>query len=102
MTRGSYGGISVDAIGRLLQCHPALALDGTATSGDSSGMERFKPYMRWAAVAVAAIALVFAYVSPHRVESVGLLDDSPPPAQQLESPAPLAAAPSSSSPVTTA
>lgn len=47
-------------------------------------MERFKPYIRWAAVALGAIALAFAFVAPHRNEPLALPDDSPPPAAQTD------------------
>lgn len=49
-------------------------------------MERWKPYIRWAAVALAAVALVFAFVSPHRSDPPALVDDSPPPAQPTDPP----------------
>ena len=48
-------------------------------------MERFKPYARWAAVIAGAIALVFAYIAPHRSDSVVVADDSPPPPQAVAS-----------------
>lgn len=43
-------------------------------------MEHLKPYLRWAAVVLAAIALAFAFITPHRSDPVALPDDSPPPA----------------------
>jgi len=48
-------------------------------------MERFKPYARWAAVVVGAVALAFAYIAPHRSDSVAVSDDSPPPPQAIAS-----------------
>lgn len=42
-------------------------------------MERFKPYARWAAIFVGAVALAFAYFVPHRSDSLAVSDDSPPP-----------------------
>jgi competence protein ComEA len=62
-------------------------------------MERFKPYMRWAAAALAAIALVFAFVTPRRSDPVTLPDDSPPPAAQPDVPS---AAPSPAVPAASA
>jgi competence protein ComEA len=41
-------------------------------------MEHIKPLLRWVAVAIAACAIVFAYVAPHRTDQVAAPDDSPP------------------------
>ena len=42
-------------------------------------MDTIKPIMRWVAIAIAAGALVFAYVAPHRSDPPATPDDSPPP-----------------------
>jgi competence protein ComEA len=41
-------------------------------------MEHIKPVLRWVAVAIAACAIVLAYVAPHRTDQVAAPDDSPP------------------------
>jgi competence protein ComEA len=62
-------------------------------------MDTIKPILRWVAVALAAGALVFAYLAPHHADSAATPDDSPPPAaSSTSSPAPIAAASDSPSP----
>ena len=43
-------------------------------------MENVKLVMRWGAIALAVVALVFAYVSPHHGDAADPASDSPPPA----------------------
>ena len=42
-------------------------------------MDTIKPIMRWVAIAIAAGALVFAYVAPHRSDPPATPEDSAPP-----------------------
>jgi competence protein ComEA len=55
-------------------------------------METIKPVLRWVAVALAAGALIFAYVAPHHADSAATPDDSPPPVASATSSAPPLAA----------
>jgi competence protein ComEA len=48
-------------------------------------MEKLKPVLRWLAVGVAAIAVVFAYVAPHRPDASAVPDESPPPQPAVRS-----------------
>ena len=50
-------------------------------------MERFKTFARWAAVAIAGIALAIAML-PHRQDTTPVADDSPPPVVTASSAAP--------------
>lgn len=61
-------------------------------------MERFKPYARWAAVVAGVVALAFAYLAPHRPDSVVVADDSPPPQTIASAEAAATAASASASP----
>jgi competence protein ComEA len=60
-------------------------------------MEHIKPVLRWVAVGIAACAIVFAYVAPHRTDQVATPDDSPP----AELPAVASATPGAPIPVAT-
>jgi competence protein ComEA len=51
-------------------------------------MENFKTFARWAAIAIGAIALAFAFVAPRRSDTPAAPDDSPPPAVASVSAAP--------------
>ena len=62
-------------------------------------MERLKPILRWVAVGVAACALVFAWLTPHRPDAAPTPDDTPPaPQASVTSMSTQTASPSSASP----
>src|SRR5579864_1362811 len=46
-------------------------------------MDNVKVLLRWGAVALAGLALVFAYVSPHHGDAADPPGDSPPPASPV-------------------